>query len=304
MTGYNLLEIVSSCIDLAEQSGKIIRDIFNSGTLDIKMKGEDDPMTVADLKSQQHIIAGLRNHWPDIKIVGEEDCEVPPTQTFPDRTKLQKYSDSAPKDYLNMNKEDVIVFIDPLDATKEFTLGRVHCVMTLIGITYKGVPVGGVIYQPFVDADGLPVPKEQASQWVGRLVWGIVGIPVENLKDKRAPEDKGKVIIVTTASHFNQDIENSIQKIQPDKVLRTGGAGYKTLMVIENLADVYLFSTVGTKLWDIAAPHAILSAVGGTLTQPSGKPVNYTDNLSLVENKNGIVVTIGDHQKYINLLNK
>ncbi len=52
-----------------------------------------------------------------------------------------------------------------MDATKEFTLGNLEAVITLIGISYKGCvhpkdsvsntgsgdPVAGVMYQPFVD---------------------------------------------------------------------------------------------------------------------------------------------------------
>eukprot|EP00335_Anophryoides_haemophila_P000224 CAMPEP_0204821396 /NCGR_PEP_ID=MMETSP1018-20131115/14273_1 /ASSEMBLY_ACC=CAM_ASM_000518 /TAXON_ID=46462 /ORGANISM="Anophryoides haemophila, Strain AH6" /LENGTH=48 /DNA_ID= /DNA_START= /DNA_END= /DNA_ORIENTATION= len=39
------------------------------------MKGVDDPVTVADIKAQTLIIKGLRQYWPTIKIVGEEDVE-------------------------------------------------------------------------------------------------------------------------------------------------------------------------------------------------------------------------------------
>jgi len=300
----NLLELVSACIDLAEQSGDIIRDVFKSGSLGVQMKAEDDPMTKADLLSQQHIIGGLNNIYKDLTIVGEESCETPPSTTIPNIHKLDSYKDKLPQEFKSLDSKDLIIFIDPLDATREFTLGRVHCVMTLIGVSYKGKPIGGVIYQPFVDKEGHESTREESDKWTGRTVWGIVGMPVESVKDKRLAEDRDKVIIVTTASHFTPKIQDAINKINPDKVIKTGGAGYKTLMVIENRADVYVFPSVGSKLWDICAPHAILLAVGGTLTDPSGNDIIYSTDPSLIENKNGIVITTGDHQKYINLLNK
>ncbi|KAF2072702.1 hypothetical protein CYY_005982 [Polysphondylium violaceum] len=300
----NLLELVSACIDLAEQSGDIIRDVFKSGSLGVQMKAEDDPMTKADLLSQQHIIGGLNNVFKDLIIVGEESCEIPPSTTIPNIHKLDTQKDNLPQQFQSLDPKDLIIFIDPLDATREFTLGRVHCVMTLIGISFKGKPIAGVIYQPFVDKEGHESTREESDKWTGRTVWAIVGMPVESVQDKRAPEDKDKVIIVTTASHYTQKIEESIKKINPDKVIKTGGAGYKTLMVIENRADVYVFPSVGSKLWDICAPHAILLAVGGTLTDPFGKDILYSTDPSLIENKNGIVITTGNHKKYIDLLNK
>eukprot|EP00727_Mastigamoeba_balamuthi_P003233 m51a1_g12907 putative bisphosphate nucleotidase (67) ;mRNA; f:880-1588 len=38
----------------------------------------------------------------------------------------------------------------PLDATKEYTLGKADPVMTLIGVAYNGHPIAGVLHQPFV----------------------------------------------------------------------------------------------------------------------------------------------------------
>eukprot|EP01133_Synstelium_polycarpum_P014188 gene14188-16728_t len=301
-TNIDLLELVSACLELAEQSGDIIRNIFKSGELGTKYKAEDDPVTIADTTVQEHIIRGLRSRWAKLNIVGEESCDAEPGQEKPDVSRLQQYADALAKTKFagGVPLEDIIIFIDPLDATREFTRGNVECVMTLIGVSMGGVPIAGVIHQPFVDAKGYPTTKEQ---WCGRSVWAMPGMPVIGLASKRAADDEGKVLLVTSASHSDAKVDAAIVKIQPDRVIRTGGAGYKSLMVIERLADVYVFPTVGSKLWDICAPHAILLAVGGRLTDPSGKDIIYSDNQQLIENKQGIVITVGDHDRYIQLLN-
>ena len=54
--------------------------------------------------------------------------------------------------------------------------------------------------------------------------------------------------------------------MQPDEVLRQGGAGNKVLRVIEGDAHAYVFASPGTKKWDTCAPEAILVAMGGRLT--------------------------------------
>ncbi|EGG13653.1 bisphosphate nucleotidase [Cavenderia fasciculata] len=293
MGKVDILQLVSACLQLAEESGDIIRGIFNSGSLGVQYKAEDDPFTIADVKSQQHIIGGLLKLWKDLRIVGEENCDIPPVDVTPKTDRLEEYRDKLPKELVDgIEESELLLFLDPLDATREFTKGRVECVMTLLGISYRGKPIAGVIYQPFINDNK------------GRSVWAVVGMPVVGLLDKRAPEDRDKVILVTSASHYDERVDRATKKINPDKVIRTGGAGFKILMIIENLADVYIFPTVGSKLWDICAPHAVLLAVGGTLTDPSGKDIIYSDQPELIENKNGIVITIGNHQKYIQLLNQ
>eukprot|EP01132_Coremiostelium_polycephalum_P002935 gene2935-3659_t len=263
-------------------------------------------MTKADLLSQQHIIGGLKNRWENLIIVGEESCEIPQSNVIPKIDLLNGYDTSnLPSEYKSLNINDVIVFIDPLDATREFTMGRVHCVMTLIGVSYKGKPIGGVIYQPFVDDKG--EPTTDSEKWCGRLVWGIPGLPVDTVSSKRSKEDEGKVIVTTSALHANEKVEKSIEKIRPDKIIRTGGAGYKILLIIENLADVYIFPTVGSKLWDICGPHAILTACDGTLTDPLGNDIVYSTDPSKIENKLGIVISRGNrdrHNHFINLINQ
>jgi len=81
-----------------------------------------------------------------------------------------------------------------------------------------------------------------------------------------------------------------------------GGCGYKALLVINGTADVYVFATAGTKKWDTCAPEAIIKAAGGTLTDMKGVPINYSP-VGDVNNLNGIVASLENHERYIQLLN-
>jgi 3'-phosphoadenosine 5'-phosphosulfate (PAPS) 3'-phosphatase len=140
---------------LARQASKIIRDVSKSG-IEVTQKGiggVDDPMTQADLASQKLIISGLWSVYPSLNIVGEEETpDLQPAST-PPQLDLIDQSKVLPE-LQQVAVEDVCVYIDPLDATKEYTLGRTWCVMTLIGITVKGVPVAGVMHQPFEGEEG------------------------------------------------------------------------------------------------------------------------------------------------------
>ena len=122
----------------------------------------------------------------------------------------------------------------------------------------------GVINQPFFGFDD---ESKKPDQW-GRSIWGVVGLgsfgPFE--QKKLAADQK---IICTTRSHSSKAVNACIEAMQPDNVLRQGGAGNKVLRVIEGDAHAYVFASPGTKKWDTCAPEAILVAMGGRLTGKS-----------------------------------
>ena len=43
----------------------------------------------------------------------------------------------------------MVVFIDPVDGTREFVEGRLNACQNLIGISYRGRAVAGVVGLPF-----------------------------------------------------------------------------------------------------------------------------------------------------------
>jgi Inositol monophosphatase family len=87
--------------------------------------------------------------------------------------------------------------------------------MTLIGITVKNQPTAGVMYQPFVKS-GVTI-----SGIVGAGVWGLT---------QAAPHDG--FVAATTSSHSSAKLENALQKVKADKIMRVGGAGYKGKHII------------------------------------------------------------------------
>ena len=54
-----------------------------------------------------------------------------------------------PTDLENLVLSDVIVFVDPVDGTREFVEGRLGACQNLIGISYRGRAVAGVVGLPF-----------------------------------------------------------------------------------------------------------------------------------------------------------
>lgn len=158
----------------------------------------------------------------------------------------------------------------------------------LIGISVDGVPVAGVIHQPF-----------NVDKGPGRTIWGMTGLGVFGYSPIPLPRTTNPGLVVTvTRSHFNQLVQDALDEIKPDVILREGGAGNKFLKVIEGHADAYVFPTRGTKKWDTCAGEALLKTLGGTTTDCVGKPIQYLPSES-VHNIRGVLAMMHGHQELL-----
>ena len=71
-----------------------------------------------------------------------------------DETVLNHYKDRLPANIQEAKIEDLTVWVDPLDGTKEFTEGYLDHVTVLVGIAIGKKAIGGVIHQPFWNYEG------------------------------------------------------------------------------------------------------------------------------------------------------
>ena len=51
--------------------------------------------------------------------------------------------------FLEFRDKNAVVWIDPLDGTKDFILGNLSAVTVLIGLAIEGMPKIGVVHNPF-----------------------------------------------------------------------------------------------------------------------------------------------------------
>ena len=122
--------------------------------------------------SQRHIISAITSKWRELHIVAEEDLSKlkpfdktafpqPSSAATPERCGARQIApEDVPETLRTLREQDLTVFIDPLDATFQFTQGNVEPVMVLIGVAMDNQPLAGVMYQPFVGE-------------FGKLCWGI-----------------------------------------------------------------------------------------------------------------------------------
>lgn len=281
-----IVRLLASSVCVAGRAGKIVRDVMSKGELGIIEKGKDDYQTEADRSAQKCIIASLSAQFPKLNIIGEEDNPDNEEDVCSDwivnDTDKDVLSLECPAFLQGVKEEDIVVWVDPLDGTSEYTQGFLEHVTVLIGISVNEKPVAGVIHQPYYKTivDG--------EKKIGRTIWGLQQIGVGGFTPAPPPDS---LIITTTRSHSNQTVEEALQAMNAAQILRVGGAGYKVLQLLEGRASVYVFASSGCKKWDTCAPEAILTAAGGKLTDILGNFYKYGASETR-PNKTGVLAAV------------
>lgn len=124
----NIRQLIIGAVEAAVNGGKEVVLISETKNMDLKSKGKtkegaNDPVTNADIRSHCAMFYGLNKMFPGLKIISEEkvseaDCPVKKTLEL-DYTLL--HGDVHQLVDENVNTDDITVWIDPLDATQEYT---------------------------------------------------------------------------------------------------------------------------------------------------------------------------------------
>jgi 3'(2'), 5'-bisphosphate nucleotidase len=117
--------MVPEIVRVARAAGAEILKIYRSGAWTVSSKGDDSPLTQADLAANDIILRGLKAISTD-PIVSEEN------------------------DPHSVITGDRFWLVDPLDGTRDF-VARLDTFVVSIGLIENGRPVLGVIYAPVTD---------------------------------------------------------------------------------------------------------------------------------------------------------
>jgi 3'-phosphoadenosine 5'-phosphosulfate (PAPS) 3'-phosphatase len=236
---------LSLALDLARSCGARALAIQTAGELETRDKADDEgPVTRADTEVNARIVAALRAAFPGDDIIAEE---------------------SGPE----VAGRARCWFIDPIDGTTEFARGEDEWAVQ-IGLCIDGEPVLGVVHEA----------------GAGRLSWGLcwrdqldarieIAGAVRPLRTGANRQDALRLI--SSKSHASPRIAAVMQAlaIPATRNLRVGSTGVKMAAVARDVADLYVHPALGTKLWDSCAPHALLRAAGGAVTDVRGVPLVY-----------------------------
>jgi 3'(2'), 5'-bisphosphate nucleotidase len=241
---------------LARQAGGILLGYFGK-FLPVEQKPGNEPVTEADRKANEHIVAGLRAAFPDDAILSEE---------------LPEEAD--------WRAAQRVWMVDPMDGTKDFIADH-HGFSVMIGLCQAHQPVLGVVYHPSED----------------RMYWSVVGQGawVDDAQGQQELHvsqiaDLANARLVSSRSNrsaLTEQIRSSLG-VADDRPF--GSVGLKLAMIAAGQREIYVNPGNRSKLWDVCAPHVILAEAGGRLTDARGNEIDYAGDLS---NHHGLLASNG-----------
>ncbi|XP_030070512.1 Golgi-resident adenosine 3',5'-bisphosphate 3'-phosphatase [Microcaecilia unicolor] len=284
-SAVDLRELLAVSLLAAARGGVEVKRVRESNALNEKVKsktreGADERMTLGDQLSNRQMYYLIRNAFPSLQINTEEQLDPDSQEPISwDRSIPTQISELVPQQ-LEVPAESITIWIDPLDATQEYTENLRQYVTTMVCVAVDGNPVIGVIHKPFS----------------GFTAWGMVNVG-SNVKARDNYSKTPKLIV--SRSHAGKVKEVALKTFGNDtEIIPAGGAGYKVLSLLEvtddnqEQADVYIHTSY-IKKWDICAGNALLRSLGGHMTTLRGEEIIYTGSDG---NEGGLLASIGvDH---------
>lgn len=234
-------------LDVAREAGRAILAVYHQDFA-VAHKGDDSPLTEADIASHRIIAQRLGEMDAEVPILSEEGAAIP----FNERSQWSRYW-----------------LIDPLDGTREFVKRNGEFTVN-IALIELGCPVLGVVHVPVT-----------GTSYVGRAgqgAWKVRGDDVTDIHvcDRRPT----RVRVAGSRSHAGDSLRRFLERLGDHEIVSMGSS-LKLCLVAEGAADVY--PRLGpTSEWDTAAAQAVVEAAGGLVTDLELKPLRYNTKESLL----------------------
>jgi 3'(2'), 5'-bisphosphate nucleotidase len=227
---------------LARAAGQAILEVYATEFGVVEKADDAGPVTLADKRASDLIVAGLRASFPHDGVISEE---------------VEGVRDQA--------SHERCWFVDPLDGTKEF-VARNGEFAVHVGLAVRGEARLGIVYVPGED----------------RLYAGVVGegawvrSPEGTRPLRVGPEaDPTSLRLLASRSHATPLAEAIARKLGARPALPCGSVGLKCGRIAEDRADAYFLTSLGSHLWDACAPEAVLRGAGGRVTDLDGRAFRY-----------------------------
>lgn len=241
--------LVSPLLVLCEEAGASICEHYRARDADhYEAKGDDSPLTRADLASDAILALGLRQLTPALPILSEESSHI----DVQERLGWQRYW-----------------LVDPLDGTKEF-LARTDEFTINLALIDGHRPVLGILFVPLTRLAYIGIPgyrawrRDMGSGEEQALVTRplLAGRPLAVLASRR---HRGRRLLACL---------DWLEERRPGLERRDSGSALKFCRLAEGQGDIYpRFSRCCE--WDTAAGQALLEAAGGALLGMDGQPLRY-----------------------------
>jgi myo-inositol-1(or 4)-monophosphatase len=248
--------------ELAAVSGETIRPFFRSA-LSVENKSRSDgfdPVTAADRAAETAMRALIKRTFPEHGVVGEE---------------------------LGADRPDAeyVWVLDPIDGTKSFICG-LPAWGTLIALTRGGVPIYGMMHQPFTR-------EHFSGDGRGASYRGPAGDRA--LQVRPCAELSDAIMLTTSPLLMNEADRQAFRRVEKVvRLSRYGGDCYAYCVLAAGHVDLLIETEL--KPHDVLALIPIIEGAGGIITTwDNGRPHN-----------GGRIIAAGDkrvHEHAMALLN-
>lgn len=227
--------------ELADIAGEAILPFFRTAlqAQDKSGRGAFDPVTEADRAAENAMRGRILSTFPAHGIVGEE------------------FDDHQPD-------AEYVWVLDPIDGTKSFISG-LPTWGTLVALEHHGVPVYGMMHQPFTREKFFG--DNARATWWGRNHLGTE--IAHHLRSRPCASLADAVVMTTSPALLEGDHLARFESVASQaKLTRFGGDCYSYCMVAAGHVDLVIES--GLKPYDIAALIPIVRGAGGVVTSWTG----------------------------------
>ena len=237
--------LLETAIAAARAGEAVIRRYYRA-PVDVSLKADQSPVTVADVETEQAIKQVIRSMFPDHGFYGEETG--------------QERIDA-----------EYVWLIDPIDGTKSF-VREIPFFSTQIALYRHGEPVLGVSNAPLFD--------ELACAEVGQGVWlNDTTIRVSEVDDfGKATLSTGNLATLARSDHWSR----FGQIVADVNRLRGYGDFYHYHLLAAGKIDMIVESDVS--ILDVAALAVIIREAGGQVTDFRGQPLTLQSTSIIASN--------------------
>jgi len=241
-------------LKLARKSGKIIKASFFD-VIEKEYHSTGSPVTKVDRKINKLVINEIRENFPEQDLIGEEESHKGTGSEFS-------------------------WVCDPLDGTKAFISKVPTCVFSIAQLK-NGVPILGVIYDPFMDR------MYYAEKGKGAY---LNGDKIFVSKDKDVNK---KMMAIDYSLNTIVDMDHIYTTLRKDgvRIFQLGATLYQCMLVAsgEFFGTVYPF----INQYDVAAAKVIIEEAGGKVTDLYGNEQRYDRSI------NGAILSNGFLHNYL-----
>ncbi len=252
-------DLLQPVLEIAIEAGNRIMQVYGSADFGVTRKGDESPLTLADLAAHEHIVASLGQLPIRYPVLSEEAADIP----FETRRAWTHYW-----------------LVDPLDGTKEF-IKRNGDFTVNIALVVDGYPVLGVVHAPALELSYF------AAEGAGASCIRPGSRTAQAMRTRPAPAVPAFVV---SRSHKDAALENFLAAAPPHEAV-SRGSSLKFCQVAEGSADLYP-RTGPTSEWDTAAGQCVAELAGAQVLQlPGFARLRYNQKESLL---NPLFAVIGD----------